>query len=426
MEKIEKLLEKLNMLPEQTDVGKIAEKYIAEMEKGLSGEGSSLPMIPSYLSVDGQIADGEPVIALDAGGTNLRVGLVTFTGGKPETQHYQKSCMPGSNGEVSVEEFFDILAQKVAPLCPYSDTIAFCFSYPVEITSNRDGRIINLSKEVRVKGAAGVMIGQAMTQALRARGVSEQKSFVVLNDTIASLMGGIAHMGLRDDADGLAGLILGTGANSCYLERGERIGKLPGAADMIINCESAYFNGGGGGLADEILDRESVAPGKAPFEKMISGAYIGKLVTNIANIAAQDGLMSELFATQAREGGLQFTTPELDAFMRGQDNAVARMCETQDAEKLRAMITAAFERAAKLVCANIVALVLHGDHGKSENRPFYVVPDGSMFHNSLLFKDMFDRYMHEELAFKLGRFAKVKYAGDANLAGSALAALLNK
>jgi len=44
--------------------------FLDEMEKGLAGEESSLNMIPTYIEADKEIPVNEPVIVLDAGGTN--------------------------------------------------------------------------------------------------------------------------------------------------------------------------------------------------------------------------------------------------------------------------------------------------------------------------------------------------------------------
>lgn len=420
-EKFENFMKQIKMHPDQTDIDAVVKGFIAEMEKGLAGEPSSLAMIPTFISPKGKAPDGKPVIAIDAGGTNLRTAIVTFEDGTPVTTRFEKSAMPGSRGEVSVLEFFDVLAERILPLTEFSDTIGFCFSYPAEIFSNRDGKILSLTKEVKVRGAEGVVIGEALINKLRSLGADKKFNFIVLNDTVASLMGGVAHLGLHN-ADGMAGLILGTGYNVCYLESGEKIKKLPKTWDMIINCESGNFTGGGGGEADNILDAVSKNPGAFRFEKMMSGVYLGQLITHIAQFASQEGLLSADFGST---GGEYFTAPEIDLFIRGEDNRILRMCKGDDEEVLRGIVDMCFERAAKLVCANIAALCIHCGGGKSPDAPFYLVPEGSMFHSSLLFREKFDRYMDSYIKARLGRFVQIRSAENSTMAGAALAALLN-
>lgn len=51
---------------------------VLEMERGLAGKDSSIPMIPTYVSNQGTLPIGEPVVVIDAGGTNFRCALVSL------------------------------------------------------------------------------------------------------------------------------------------------------------------------------------------------------------------------------------------------------------------------------------------------------------------------------------------------------------
>ena len=53
------------------DMRRAVDTYLKEMTRGLSGERSSLPMIPTYIETAREVPRGERVIALDAGGTNF-------------------------------------------------------------------------------------------------------------------------------------------------------------------------------------------------------------------------------------------------------------------------------------------------------------------------------------------------------------------
>ena len=234
------LLREISMHPDLTDIQEMTKAFVSEMEKGLRGEKSSIPMIPTYISALGTPPENVPVIAVDAGGTNLRVALVTFVNGKPTVTRLEKYPMPGSLFEISSDEFFTELAEKILPLTEVSDRIGFCFSYPAEIFPNRDGKIMCLTKEVSVTDSEGKIIGQEVKKKLAEMGVKKDLSFTLLNDTVASLMGGVAEYTLSG-FDGICGLILGTGYNTCCLEKGENISKLDKASDMIINCESGNF-----------------------------------------------------------------------------------------------------------------------------------------------------------------------------------------
>ena len=90
---------------------------LADMERGLKGQKSVLPMIPSYISPAAAMPPHKQVIALDAGGTNLRASMVHFTeDGKTVTEGTHKVPMPGTRGRVGAEQFFDQIAELTVPL----------------------------------------------------------------------------------------------------------------------------------------------------------------------------------------------------------------------------------------------------------------------------------------------------------------------
>ena len=73
---------------EDYDVAVLTGVILKDMARGLKGEGGSLAMIPSYVGPVERIPVDEPVIVIDAGGTNLRSALVRFDGtGEPHVEH---------------------------------------------------------------------------------------------------------------------------------------------------------------------------------------------------------------------------------------------------------------------------------------------------------------------------------------------------
>ena len=72
-------LEKYGMSPERIAPARDAVAMCEAMERGLRGEPSPFPMIPTYLSDEGEIPLDRPCVVIDAGGTNFRRALVTFT-----------------------------------------------------------------------------------------------------------------------------------------------------------------------------------------------------------------------------------------------------------------------------------------------------------------------------------------------------------
>ena len=61
-----------------------------------------MPMIPTYIKNDGLIPKGVPAAVIDAGGTNFRSRLVTFTDEGYELSDVTKHKMPGTDKERDV------------------------------------------------------------------------------------------------------------------------------------------------------------------------------------------------------------------------------------------------------------------------------------------------------------------------------------
>lgn len=142
------------------DINQGCQEFIEEMNKGLKGSESSLKMIPTYIAMEKEIPVKEPVIVMDAGGTNFRVAVAYFDKNKePVIEDYNMYPMPGTAGEIGKEEFYNTIAGYLKPVLNRSNKISFCFSYPAEALPNKDGRLLHLSKEVRIKGLVGDIIG---------------------------------------------------------------------------------------------------------------------------------------------------------------------------------------------------------------------------------------------------------------------------
>lgn len=412
---LDEFLTSISMHPDLTDIRETTALIMDEMDRGLRGENSTLPMIPTFVSAEVAAEENEPAIVIDAGGTHLRTGLCVFQGGRPRMLEQSKSPIPGSGAALSADGFFSAIAEKILPLTDRSSRIGFCFSYPAEVFPDHDGRILQLGKELHVTGAEGAVIGSELKKRLAAMGAGSDYAFSLLNDTTAGLMGGVASLGLTPEG-GLGGLVVGTGINACYCERGERIEKVENASDMIINCEMGMFGRALRGKADIMLDRASELPGDHLFEKMISGAYLGTVISNCCALAAAEGLISQGFASIDKP----FYLPELDEYMRGAANRISEMCTPGDRETLLRITELMFDRAAKLLCAVISALVLHTGGGNSPQEPFLLVAEGSTLHNSLLLESKLRGCLESHLAGELHRYARLFRADNSTLAGAAL------
>ena len=385
-------------------------------------------MVDRVLSLDGDIPKDTPTIVIDAGGTNFRIGLVTVTDHGPVVEDLRVFPMPGSQGPITWAEFVDQVAEAVLPLTGRSRRVGLCFSYAAEILPNRDGRVLRFSKQVQVEGAEGRELGRDLSAALAEKG-APGVTFAVLNDTVAALLGGVAALG-EEVFDGFIGLIYGTGVNTCYAEDREKLAKVaaPWARDtMLINMESARFDGASLSAFDRALDEGSVDTGLCHYEKMVSGRYQGELIWRALRQGAADGLFSPKLT--AFLNGLEgLTMVEANAFTARPygTGLLAAACDgEEDREMVYTIIDRVVERSARLVCANLAGILLQTGAGRHIHRPACVVAEGSTFYKGYLFRGKLEGLCGSYITGVLGRHMVFRQVADANLVGTAAAALLN-
>jgi hexokinase len=415
-----------------------------DMERGLRGQSSSLAMIPAYISPAARVPPGKTVIALDAGGTNLRAALVRFDeNGKAAAEGTEKAPMPGTRGPVKAEAFFDAIAALTAPLLerdPNIEGIGFCFSYPMEMTREADGVLLAFSKEVDAPEVIGKSIGQGLRDALARRKIKAPERIVLLNDTVATLLSGLAEIpsdgGLlrgedrRHDGGGpVVGFILGTGFNTAYPERNiPKTGFASPMVPQIVVCESGSFAHRYMGVLDREYDETTKNPGVYTLEKATSGAYLGPLTFHILKQAVRDGLLrfkksGEFLSWPALQ------TRDLNTFMHAPlaaEGPVGGLFgpDERDALASLAYLTSIVTERGALLAASVVAAV--AERAAADCDPFVPVRIAVEGTTYMIYKGMraaLESYLHTMLFAEKPRSYVISPVEQASLFGAAVAAL---
>ncbi|GAA5815279.1 hypothetical protein MFLAVUS_008785 [Mucor flavus] len=272
-------------------LNQIRDRFIKEMDKGLEKDGATLAMIPSY--VEGRLTGKEEghFLALDLGGTNLRVVLVTLLGeGKFKTVS-SKSRVSDELKIGPMRNLCDYIAECVDTFLTEQGledqetelNLGYTFSFPVLQSKINRGILSTWTKGFACTGATGKDPVLLLQDALLRKHVPVKVSALV-NDTVGTLLSNAYNK-----PDTLAGLILGTGANGAYIEKMSNIKKWKAgkttADEMIINMEFGAFDNERKILPltrfDNKLDRESINPHSQIYEKMISGMYLGEISRNV-------------------------------------------------------------------------------------------------------------------------------------------------
>jgi hexokinase len=427
MKNYKRFLEEHKLRAEDINIQYIVDLFTSDMLKGLDGKESTLRMIPTYIEADNQFLTDVPVVAIDAGGTNFRAALVKFNQfGKLEISNLINAKMPGLEGEISKAEFFKTIAGYVKPNAELSDRIGFCFSYPTEILPDKDGKLLQFCKEVQAPEVVGELIGKNLLEYL---GMAE-KQIVLLNDTVATLLAGKSASFGRE-YDSFIGYILGTGTNTCYIENNRNILKLKGldqAKGQIINIESGAFGKVPQTDIDIAFDNTTVNPGNYKFEKMFAGGYLGGLCLMTLKTAAKEGV----FIGAAASGIMsinELSSGDVNSFVSNPGSGCGPlsnlMKDKVDEENCIKIIECLIDRSAKLVAANMAAVILKTNKGKSAERPILITIEGTTFYKMHKLKSYFEKYLKEYLVEGNQRFYEFTEVQQSSLVGAALAALIN-
>jgi len=265
----------------QNQLTDAADAMAARVEEGLAAEEQELRCLPAWLARPAPDLAGE-ALALDAGGTNLRAARVRVG---PDVTAFVAGPVggplpTGRDAEIDAAAFFDPQAAAIREVGGELLPLGYCFSYPAAVGPDRDAKLLRWTKEVRVEGVVGQPVGALLRDALVRCG-APPAGVVVLNDTVASLMAAATLPEARD-AEGLIGLIVGTGTNMATFFGGDRLTKVAagrGVPDpMAVNLESGNFAPSCLTETDDRLDAASETPDTQRFEKAVSGVYLGKIL----------------------------------------------------------------------------------------------------------------------------------------------------
>lgn len=427
MNKTQQFLKAHKLSAAELDLKLMTDDFIAEMKNGLEGKGGSLLMLPTYIGAEGTIKPNQPVVAIDAGGTNFRAVKMSFDNNlKLVTENLQQRKMPAIDEELSNKEFFATLAAYLTEYKNVSDKIGFCFSYAVEIYPNKDGKLLEWSKEVKAPEVLGQMVGKNLLEAMG----TPNKQIVLMNDTVSTLLAGQAATAGRE-FDTYIGFILGTGTNACYIEENKNITKTPNLAlngNQIINIETGNFNLMPRTDIDVAFDNTTKLPGRYTFEKMIAGGYFGGLCTTALKMAAKEDVFSAESIVNMKEMG-ELTSEEVNKFVCGIDlpaNVLSAVLVTKEDKNAAAeIINALITRAAKLVAASLAAVILKTGKGKSIEKPVLMTIEGTTFYKLHNFQVMFEAYLQGFLSGENRRFYEIVEVPNSSLIGAGIAAIVN-
>ena len=338
-------------------------------------------------------------IALDMGGTNLRVCEVTLTEEKGEFDIIQsKYRMPEELKTGSSEELWGYVADCLQQFIEYHHEgedlnklpLGFTFSYPVSQEAIDHGVLQRWTKGFNIDGVEGQDVVPQFQAALEEQGVPIKLAALV-NDTTGTMIASA-----YTDPQIKIGCIFGTGCNAAYMEECGAIPKLEHMKldpklPMAINCEWGAFDNEHKVLPrtpyDVIIDTESPRPGQQSFEKMVAGLYLGEIFRLVLLdlhkececVIFENQNMTKLQRPYSLDAGFLAAIEEdrFENLLETADLFDAKLgitCTKPELELIRRLAELIGTRAARLTACGVAAICKHKKWDE-----VHVGADGSVF-----------------------------------------------
>lgn len=417
---------------------KIMEKLTEDINKGLSKDKHDEAVVKCYTTYVQDLPNGTEkgnFLALDLGGTNFRVLLITLDGQnfdmKSKIYAIPQSLMLGTGTQL-FDHIAQCLALFVKDLKLENEVLplGFTFSFPLVQEGLTEGRLVRWTKGFNCSGVVGEDVVALLEEAIARRNDVKIDVCAILNDTTGTLMScAWKNKNCR------IGLILGTGSNACYVEKTPNAKRaMPGKysndkSNMLINMEWGAF-GERNTLDfcltefDRDVDGNSINPGKQIFEKMISGMYMGELARLVLEKLVNNGLLfGGKCPSELRKRGQFFTkyVSEIENDPKGKYTNCrevlaeigVRNASDQDCENVRYVCSVVSRRAAHLASSGTAAVL-----NKIGEENVTVGVDGSVYR--------FHPHFHDLMTEKISQLQNHKFdlmlSEDGSGRGAALVA----
>ncbi|EDW01491.1 hexokinase type 2 [Drosophila grimshawi] len=399
-------------------VQEVYTRFCTEIAKGLRRSTNTQAVTKCYPTYVQDLPTGDEIgkyMALDLGGTNFRVLLVTLKGHHDATVESQIYAVPKDLMVGPGVELFDHIAECLAKFVEKHNMqdaylpLGFTFSFPCVQVGLKEAMLTRWTKGFSCPGVEGEDVGLMLHEAIQRRGDADIAVVAILNDTTGTLMS-CAHR----NPDCRVGVIVGTGCNACYVEHVDNVELLETEfksdhKQVIINVEWGAF-GDNGQLDfvrtehDREVDSKSINCSQQLFEKMTSGMYMGELVRLTLLRALERNTIFKLstkraeFAIVLRTNTNIFETKHISEV---EDDSFPEFSNTrriikqlfgvekaavEDCQKLKYICECVSKRAATLVAIGISGLI-----NRINDRKVVVGIDGSVYR----YHPHFDAYIRE-------------------------------
>ncbi|RPA81862.1 hypothetical protein BJ508DRAFT_414574 [Ascobolus immersus RN42] len=363
----------------------LVDLFLSEMDAGLQNNGKGMAMIPTFVSNLPTGDEQGTFLAVDLGGTNLRVCSVKLLGNGKYSMEQRKVGVSQELMNGSCEELFKYIALQIRTFLDlhHRDELAsqeltvlklgFTFSFPVEQLSINEGILLRWTKGFNIPEAVGKDVCKLLQTQIDNISLPVKVAALV-NDTVGTLMARCYTN--PDPSTTVLGAIFGTGTNGAYVENRAKIQACPAARkgdgpSMVVNTEWGGFDNSLTALPDtaydQELDRLTNNSGSQMFEKRVSGMFLGEILRiayNAISFRCKEAVLTAfsepwsvdtaLLSVAASDGSSELE--ELQRFLTNQ-YAVGRL-PIENLRAIKVLSTAIGKRSARLAAAAIAGVLI--------------------------------------------------------------------
>lgn len=421
-QQLNNLLRANSMTPDTLHGPTLAQLFLSQMRISLYGGQASIPMLPTFLKPVGTLAEGKPVVVALVDDQQVQVCRVTFAGGQAQITEENQFPVPGREYPAPLGDLIYAVAELSQPLLEQAAAFALCLLFPVDFDGKGDGVIRRFPGSMTVSDFAGKPVLAALRAELASRGVPCPPMVMVPWADAVLLAAGVQQPGQGR----YLGLHWGSALDVGFVAPGSIVLRWPGIPGGLT-----LFAGGFSeaqcvpfGLVDFSKDRDCYGPGLDLYEKMASTDYLGEIYRLVMIKAAERKLLS--FGCSRDVLSMTYLDlPTLVDFLADPDKGgtLAHFCrEPEDREVGVTVGQAVLDRAARLVCANLAAVLAFVGGGQDPKAPVCIGLEGSAFQAPPL-KAAFLAQAESLLTKELGLHVTFCQGEQMPAAGAAAAAL---
>ena len=376
---LDNLLRTCGMTEDVTDLATLAQLFSAQMRVSLYGGVSSIPMLPTFLKPFGPLAEDCPIAVAELTEEEVKVSLVTFSDGKAVLSDEDSFPIPGREYPAPLEDLLYAAAELLEPLLDRAKGIALCLSYPVDFDGKGDGSVHAFPGVMSVSDYKGVPLLATLRAELESRELPPLPMVLIPEvDAILLAAGRSAPKGSRS-----LGLLWGENIDVGFAAPGSIVLRWLGIPGDLMLFDGAFASAQcvPFGMGDFAKDRDCYAPGLDLYRKIVSTDYLGDTYRIVMIKAAEHKLLSfgcSRDVLSLKYLGLDAVVDFLNDPVNG--GTIAHFCrEPEDREVGLFIARAVLDRAARLVCANLSAVLAFAGAGRDPAAPAWVGISGTAF-----------------------------------------------